>query len=432
MIAALAGTGLPPLGWHQLFSTQFEFVPVAMIVVALVLYLWAVKRNNALHPRHPWSVGKTVAWVGALFCTAVAIFSFVGVYDGELFWDHMVQHLILIMVAAPLFAIASPLDLAWRSTSGTAHLVVTEALRSRVARILGNPFVAFILYAVVIPVSHLTSWYNLTLEHESVHNAEHLAFLLVGYLFWRQIFGSDPNEHRLHPALQFFYLFMAIPIDTFTGLSLAGASHELFPAYFATHRTWGPSYVTDLHVGGDIMWVVGDTLMLWPMIPVALRWMHMDERKADRIDRELDEAARREAAAAGPRPRSSAEVHQLHADPVGVGAVDELEGRPAEVDAGPARLDDRPAELHHAGGRARHVAHPEGQVRQPELIHRPPFPRSERCGLPEGQELNGGRPAPDELRRHVHIGELHEPGELGADGVRLGLLEAERVAVEAQ
>ena len=50
----------------------------------------------------------------------------------------------------------------------------------------------------------------------------------------------------------------------------------------------GPSYVVDLHVGGDIMWVVGDTLMLWPMIPVALRWMHMDERKAVRIDRELD------------------------------------------------------------------------------------------------------------------------------------------------
>ena len=46
--------------------------------------------------------------------------------------------------------------------------------------------------------------------------------------------------------------------------------------------------MVDLHVGGDIMWVVGDTLMLWPMIPVALRWMHMEERKAVRIDRELD------------------------------------------------------------------------------------------------------------------------------------------------
>ncbi|HEY6428927.1 MAG TPA: cytochrome c oxidase assembly protein [Acidimicrobiales bacterium] len=288
MLAALYDAPLPPLVGHQFTSTQFAFVPEAMLVAALVLYLLGVKRNNALHPRHRWPVGKTVAWVSALVTTGIAIFSFVGVYDGELFWDHMVQHLLLIMVAAPLFALGSPFDLAWRATSGTAHLVVTEALRSPVAKFFGHPAVAFVLYAVLIPVSHLTSWYNLTLEHENVHNAEHLAFLVVGYLFWRQLFGSDPNAYRLHPALQFFYLFLAIPIDTFTGLSLAGASHEIFPAYFATHRAWGPSYVNDLHIGGSIMWVVGDTLMLWPMIPVALRWMHMEERKAVRIDRELD------------------------------------------------------------------------------------------------------------------------------------------------
>ena len=116
MIAVLADPGLPPFGGSQLFSTQFEFVPVAMIVVALGLYLWGVRRNNALHPRHRWPVGKTIAWVGALFTTGIAIFSFIGVYDGELFWDHMVQHLLLIMVAAPLFAISSPIDLAWRAS----------------------------------------------------------------------------------------------------------------------------------------------------------------------------------------------------------------------------------------------------------------------------------------------------------------------------
>ncbi len=302
MIAALHDAPLPPLRGSQFFSTQFDFVPVAMIVVAVALYLWGVQRNNALHPRHPWSAGKTAAWIGANVTTAIAIFSFVGVYDGELFWDHMVQHLILIMVAAPLYAIASPLDLTWRATTGTAHLVVTEALRSPVAKFFGNPVTAFILYAVLIPISHITNWYNVTLEHESVHNAEHLAFLVVGYLFWRQIFGSDPNKYRLHPALQFFYLFMAIPIDTFTGLSLAGEAREIFPAYFATHRAWGISYVADLHVGGDIMWVVGDTLMLWPMIPVALRWMHMEERKAVRIDAQLDAEQLAQEQAIGPVP----------------------------------------------------------------------------------------------------------------------------------
>jgi cytochrome c oxidase assembly factor CtaG len=291
VIALLADAPLPPLRGSQLFSTQFDFVPVAMVLVALVLYLWGVKRVNQRQPRHPWSSGKTAAFIGGLISVSLGIFSFIGLYDTELFWDHMVQHLLLIMVAAPLFAIASPLQLAWRATSGTPHLVVTEALRSRVARVIGHPGVAFVLYAVMIPVTHLTVWYNYTLEHESIHNAEHLIFLLVGYLFWRQIFGSDPNCDRPHPAIQFGLLFLAIPIDTFTGLSLDQLVKEPFKAYLNLHRTWGPSLLSDLHMGGVIMWVGGDTLMLWPMIPVALRWMHQEERKAVRIDRQLDAEA---------------------------------------------------------------------------------------------------------------------------------------------
>jgi cytochrome c oxidase assembly factor CtaG len=220
--------------------------------------------------------------------TAISIFSFIGVYDEELFWDHMVQHLLLIMVAAPLFAISSPIDLFWRASTGPLHERFTQLLRTRTATVLGHPGVAFVLYAVAIPLTHLTVWYNYTLEHPALDDVEHLIFLGLGYLFWRQIFGSDPNRYKMHPALQFGYLFLAIPIDTFTGLSLDQAVHEMFPAYFAMRRTWGPSLVDDLHIGGVLMWVAGDTLMLWPMIPVALGWLHLEERKAVRIDRQLD------------------------------------------------------------------------------------------------------------------------------------------------
>jgi cytochrome c oxidase assembly factor CtaG len=292
MIAVLAAVSLPPLRGGQFFSSQFDFVPVTLVLAALVLYLWGVRRVNRLRPRHPWSKLKTAAFLGGLVTTSLSIFTFIGVYDQYFFWDHMVQHLLLIMVAAPLFAISSPLDLAFRSTTGTAHVVVTEALRSSVAKVLGHPGVAFVLYAVMIPITHLTVWYNYTLQQESVHNAEHLVFLGVGYLFWRQIFGSDPNCYRMHPALQFGYLFLAIPIDTFTGLSLDQAVHEMFPAYLGIHPTWSQARLTnDLHIGGVEMWVVGDTLMLWPMIPVALRWLHLEERKAVRVDKELDDAA---------------------------------------------------------------------------------------------------------------------------------------------
>ena len=279
---------LPALRGHQLLSTSFAAVPVLMVVGALVLYLWGARRVDRLQPRHPWPRAKTLAFVGGLAATSLAVFSFIGAYDRVLFWDHMVQHLVLVMVAAPLLALSSPIDLAWRATTGTAHRRIGSVLRSAPAKFLGHPAPAFALYAVLIPLTHLTSWYNYTLVNEPVHDAEHLVFLLVGYLFWRQVFGSDPNCYRLHPALQFAYLFLAIPIDTFVGLSLSRATHELFPAYLASPRTWGPSLLTDLHAGGFIMWVGGDTLMLWPMIPVALRWMHMEERRGERADRQLD------------------------------------------------------------------------------------------------------------------------------------------------
>src|SRR6202789_2279256 len=106
-----------------------------MILGALALYLWGVQRNNRLRPRHPWSNLKTAAFIGGLATTAISVFTFIGVYDEELFWDHMIQHLLLIMVAAPLFAISSPIDLFWRASTGTLHTRFTVFLRSRTAKI---------------------------------------------------------------------------------------------------------------------------------------------------------------------------------------------------------------------------------------------------------------------------------------------------------
>lgn len=283
----LAVTGLPPLRGAQFFSSDLNAIPVVLILIAVAAYLWGARNVRRLHPRHPWPAWRTVAWIAGLVVTAIAIFSFIGVYDRELFWDHMVEHLALIMVAAPLLAMASPLDLAFRGTSGAGHDLVKRALRSKVAVFLGHPIVAFAIYAVTIPITHLTILFNYVIEYQSLNAAEHVLFLVVGYLFWRHIFGSDPNRFRLHPALQFGLLFLAVPIDTFTGLTLSNTTKEIFPAFLAEHRTWGPSPVEDLHLGGFIMWVGGDTLMLWPLQPLARRWLHQDERSALRIDREL-------------------------------------------------------------------------------------------------------------------------------------------------
>jgi putative copper resistance protein D len=226
--------------------------------------------------------------------TFVAIELFVGVYDDVLFYDHMIQHLLLIMVAAPLIALSAPVELLCRATSGGVHRGVVRLARSRVAEVIGHPFTAFGLYAVFIPISHLTSLYNTTLTNDLAHDNEHLAFLVIGYLFWRQVATVEPKRHALSPPLRLLYLMLAIPVDTFTGLTLVSTSTELFSHYRDVHRTWGPSLVSDLHIGGAIMWVGGDTLMLFGMIPVVVQWVRYEDARAARIDAELDAELERE------------------------------------------------------------------------------------------------------------------------------------------
>ncbi len=288
---------LPPLSWHQFGATEIDFGAV-LIVAAGLLYGWGVWRVGRSDPDRPWSTRRVVAFYGALVVTFLAIEAFIGVYDSVLFYDHMLQHLLLVMISGPLFAMGAPLELLERATAGTAHRVVRRALGSGVAELVGHPVVAYAIYAFVIPFCHLTGFYNLTLTNQPIHDFEHLLFVVVGYLFWRPVVAIEPSRHPLHPGARLLYLFLAVPVDTFTGLTLASASHELFPAYLAMHRSWGPSLLLDLHMGGDVMWVGGDSLMFVGMIPVALQWVHVEEARAIEIDRQLDAA--REAQAGAP------------------------------------------------------------------------------------------------------------------------------------
>ena len=290
LASLLADIAPPPIGQH-LGSTAINFIPSLLIGGAAALYGWGVVRVGKLDPGYPWSGKRTVAFLGAMAVVFVAIESAIGVYDDTLFYDHMVQHLMLIMLAAPLIAMGAPVELLVRSTTGSAHQAVTRALDSPVAGIVGHPITGFVLYAVLIPAVHLTSLYNVSLTNDLAHDNEHLAFLVVGYLFWRPVVAIEPSRHPLNHGLRLVYLMLAVPIDTFSGLVLLSTNHEMFSSYFNLHRVWGPSLVEDLHRGGAIMWMAGDALMALAMVPVAVSWIRSEEQLTRRIDAELDAQA---------------------------------------------------------------------------------------------------------------------------------------------
>jgi cytochrome c oxidase assembly factor CtaG len=251
-----------PLTAHTAF-TEWQFAPVVTVGVAIlaILYLVGIWRVRRRHPARPWPVLRSLSFFGGLATIVLATQSSIGAYDDVLFSVHMVQHLMLIMVAPPLLVVGRPVTLLLHASRNPLHTWTKAVIRSRVVTALTCPPVAAVLYAATIVGTHLTGFMNLTLQHENVHDAEHVLYLVVGYLYFLPLLGSEPIRWKMSFPTRFLLLALSMPVDTFVGVVILQANHELFPAYGRTGRTWGPSLLSDLHLGGAIMWVGGDAIM---------------------------------------------------------------------------------------------------------------------------------------------------------------------------
>ena len=283
---------LPPFGWEPAIS-RWQFAPVVtgFVAIAAGLYLWGAVRVGRRHPARPWPLWRTGMFLGGLAVVVLATQSGIGSYDDLLFWDHMIQHLMLIMIAPPLLIIGQPVTLLLHASRNPLHTWAKRVVRSRVVSFLTWPVLGFLGYAGAIVAAHLTGLANLVETSETVHNAEHAAFLLVGYLFFLPILGREPIRWRLSYPARFVILVLVMPVDTFTGLVL-GYGNAGTPGVSAGPRPpWAPGSVQDLHWGGAIMWVGGDAIMFGLMMLVFLAWSR-DERPAA-TGRGWFEAARR-------------------------------------------------------------------------------------------------------------------------------------------
>jgi putative membrane protein len=268
-----------PFSWHHLNQWNISGVAVAILVAAGVIYALGVRRAS------PWPYLRSVSFAAGLLVTFFATQSVIGVYDMELFSDHMIEHLLLIMVAAPLFALSSPLDLA-RAAGGRR---TAAALDSPVAKVVLHPLFGFGLYAVFIPATHLTSFFNLMIEHEWIHHSEQVAFLVVGYLFFRPAFGIDGGR-QIHPGLRLVYVMGGVPIDTWTGLTLNQSTINPYSAYNMMGMGTKSSVLANIHLGGAIMWIGGDALMLVALIPTVVVWLKYESVRTRELDAQLDAA----------------------------------------------------------------------------------------------------------------------------------------------
>jgi putative membrane protein len=292
---------VPDSAASVLLAWSLEAHIVLPLVGLALLWRWAVGTVNRAHPRNLVPRYRSWAWYSGLLVVVLALASPIATYDTTLFSVHMIQHLLLTMIAAPLLVLAAPITLVLRLASpATRRRVVLPILHSWPVRVISFPVVTWVVFAGVMWASHFSPLFNAALDDEVAHVFEHALFLGTALLFWWPAVGADPSPWRLpHPA-RIGYLFLGMPQSSFLGLAIFSAPDVLYPHYASLVRTWGPSPLVDQQWAGGIMWAGGDLLFLIAMILALWVWLRAEEAEGRRADAKLDrEAAAAAAAASG-------------------------------------------------------------------------------------------------------------------------------------
>ena len=313
--AALPAAESPvPLTPHaSLVMWQFAPLVSVPLIVLAAGYLLCVARVRRRHPARPWPAGRVLAFLAGLAVIAVATQGSIGVYDDVLFSSHMVQHVLLIMVAPPLLVLGAPVTLLMHAARNPLHTWVKRAIRSPVTAALTWPPGATVLYCVVVSGTHTPPFMDLVLANGAVHDLEHALYLVTGYLFFLPVVGSEPIRWRTSIVGRYLMLLAAMMADSFTGIVFTFQTREVFPPYARTGRTWGPSLLTDLRIGGGVMFIGSDIAMTAVAIGLAVHFLRASGQAWDSAGgtgtHRAGTLSRQMAAAGVPQPTGRADGH---------------------------------------------------------------------------------------------------------------------------
>ncbi len=269
----------------MLAARMFDPAVTLGLVVAGVVYARAERRVRRERGDRRLPRARRRRFFAGLAIIFIALESPIDSGSATSFSVHMLQHLLLTLVAAPLLVLGAPITVALLACSPDDRRRLSAALRRPPLRTLSRPIVAWGVFFAVLWGSHFTGLFEASLRNDSVHALEHAAYLTTAVLFWMPVVGRDPSPSGLsHPA-RILYLFFAMASMAFLGLALVSAAHVLYPTYAAVEGM--SKAVADQRMGGTLMWVGGMIFIVPALALVMLDWMRVDERDARRLDARL-------------------------------------------------------------------------------------------------------------------------------------------------
>jgi cytochrome c oxidase assembly factor CtaG/polyferredoxin len=260
---------------------------LASLLLSAVTYFrgWNILRRR--EPRR-WNGWRLASFIGGLTAIFLALASPLEPFATLLLQIHMVQHLLLMMVAPPLIWLAAPLFPMVRGLPAPVRTVwVAPLLRWRGLRLafsrLTHPLVAWPIYVGVTWFWHAPRFYDLALGNERWHLVEHAIFMAAALLFWYPVVRPYPSRPRWSPWLLFPYLLLADVQNTVLAAWLTFSSRVIYPHYANGPRIAGLSALEDQSAAGVIMWVPGSIAFLLPLFIIGLKLMRGTTPNANRI-----------------------------------------------------------------------------------------------------------------------------------------------------
>jgi putative membrane protein len=259
--------------------------PILLLELAVLLgaYFYAIgplrRRMGVAEPvsraRVTWFV---LGWL-TLFLALVSPLDTLG--DDYLFSAHMIQHMLIAVVAPPLLLVGLP---AWLFEP----LFRTETAR-RIGRWIAYPIIAFGLLQVDLWLWHAPPLYDLTLANETVHVFEHLTFFVFGLLYWLPIASPTSYLPRISKPFAILYLFIGCQPMVALGAIITFAASPLYTPYISAPRVWGLSPIEDQQLGGLIMWLPSNIPYLIALSIVFFQWIADHDRAERAAAGEFDE-----------------------------------------------------------------------------------------------------------------------------------------------
>lgn len=277
----------PAPSWDILVSDWSLDVAFPFVVVLAAGYVAGVRRLR-VHGRS-WPAARTVAFLSGLALVLLATESGIAAYDEVLFSLHIVQHILLGMVAPLLLVLGAPITLALQAGSRPTQSRILRILHSAPVKVLTHPLTAWLLFSTSIVTLYFTPLYELSLRNGWFHVATHAYFVLAGCLFLAHVVGLDPIPHALGYGARLLYVVVLLPFHTFVGVALLTMSTVIAAGWYDhVERRWGASLLADQRTGAGLLWTAGELFGLLCIGIVVHQWMSAEERAAARHDRRLD------------------------------------------------------------------------------------------------------------------------------------------------